>query len=55
MDKKKQIIEILKNKEKRIYLFSRSFYYFFLYYFNKHIKYKKLAEFQKDWIKSSQQ
>jgi len=55
MNKKEKILEILESKEKRLYLFSKSFYYFFIYYFSRHIKYPRLAPFHKEWIKSAEQ
>jgi len=55
MEKKQiTISEILAHQWKRKYFFEKNFFAFFLYYFSKHIKFKKMASCHKQWCQEAQ-
>lgn len=54
MNKQELLLNILSKKNTRISYLEKDFYNFFIYYFQKHIKYPKLAPFHKDWCKTAQ-
>lgn len=55
MNKQEKLLKVLWNKAMRISYLEHDFHNFFLYYFNKHIKFRKLAPYQKVWIKDWEQ
>ncbi|MDD3302271.1 MAG: hypothetical protein PHN31_01850 [Candidatus Gracilibacteria bacterium] len=55
MNRQELLIDILSQDHTRIEYLRSDFYTFFLYYFSKHIKYGKMAAFQKDWCIKAQQ